>query len=361
MDSRLAKAAGCLAGLALGDAMGMPVEFMTPAQIAAAYGRIEGLVASPAWHPHVALPAGSITDDTGQALALASVYRSSELGLSKVEGGALSKVEGTRMTAGAAGRALLAWADRSESSAMRHWTAEQIDMVMGPSTRQALEAMRSGVNPRESGRAGKTNGGAMRIAPVAVVRSAPSKRPVLMEEVVEACLPTHGTTLAISGAAAVAFAVAEAMQPAPTLDTIVESAMEGAVRGRNVQAAWAWTPPIEKRIRFAVDLVLGASSEALALEALFDLVGVDMPVAESVPAVFGLVALAGGDPMLAIRYAVNLGGDADTIASMAGAICGAWRGLGALDAGLLAEVERVNHLDIFKVARDLAQAGGEIR
>jgi len=36
--SLLSKAHGCLAGLALGDALGCPTEFMTPEQIVAEYG-----------------------------------------------------------------------------------------------------------------------------------------------------------------------------------------------------------------------------------------------------------------------------------------------------------------------------------
>ncbi|TLN23460.1 ADP-ribosylglycohydrolase family protein, partial [bacterium] len=68
---RLARIHGCLAGLALGDALGMPSEFLTPEQIRATFGRIDTLQAAPAWHPHHILRAGQVTDDTGQALAIA--------------------------------------------------------------------------------------------------------------------------------------------------------------------------------------------------------------------------------------------------------------------------------------------------
>ncbi|MEA3397324.1 MAG: ADP-ribosylglycohydrolase family protein, partial [Chloroflexota bacterium] len=56
--SLLDRAYGCLAGLALGDAMGCPTEFLTPEEIAAEYGWVEGLVAAPARHPHAVLPVG---------------------------------------------------------------------------------------------------------------------------------------------------------------------------------------------------------------------------------------------------------------------------------------------------------------
>jgi ADP-ribosylglycohydrolase len=44
---------------------------------------------------------------------------------------------------------------------------------------------------------------------------------------------------------------------------------------------------------------------------------------ETVPAAFGLAVLAKGDVRAAVEYGANFGRDADTIASMAGALCGA--------------------------------------
>ncbi len=55
---------GCLAGLAVGDALGMPAEGMSREEIVRHFGGIADLVDG--W-----LPAGSTTDDTAQALMLA--------------------------------------------------------------------------------------------------------------------------------------------------------------------------------------------------------------------------------------------------------------------------------------------------
>jgi len=322
------KAWGCLAGLALGDALGMPTEFMTPEQIAAEYGRVVNLVPPPDWHPRAALGRGRVTDDTEQALALAEVY-----------------LRDGQVRAEAVAQAVLDWA-----AAQR----EHLALYLGPSTRRALDALRAGESPRQSGRQGKTNGAAMRIAPVGIVNAGNLEGALL--DTVEACLPTHGTTLAISGAAAVACAVAEAMRNDATLEAVLKAAMEGALRGRQ-HGDWAWTPPLELRIALAVRLVHEAESEAEALQALYDYVGVDMLVAESIPTAFGLVALAEGDPMRAVHYAANIGGDTDTIGAIAGAICGALRGIRAVDRALLAEVEQVNGLDLETVARGLVAVG----
>lgn len=324
--SQLDKAYGCLAALALGDAFGMPTEFLTPQQITAEFGQVVRLVPPPAWHPHVKLPPGSITDDTGQALALAAVY-----------------LRHGHMTAESAAQALLEWAENNRGN---------LDLYIGPSTRRALEALQAGTSPRESGTKGTTNGAVMRVAPIGIVRA--GNFAATLADTVEACLPTHNTALAISGAAAISFAIAAAMRDDASLDSVLEAAMEGAAQGRQ-HGAWVWTPPLETRITLAVRLVREAESERRALQALYDYVGVDMLISESIPTALGLAVLANGDPMLAVRYGANIGGDTDTIGAIAGAVSGALQGIGAVDRSLLNEVEQVNRLNLEKVARGLVE------
>lgn len=321
MKSVFEKAYGCLAGLALGDALGMATEFLTPRQIEEHYGWVDGLVEAPPWHPHAALPPGRVTDDTGQALALAEVY-----------------IHCGEMTAQAVAQALLRWADT------------QGEGLAGPSTRRALAALRAGADPRQSGREGKTNGAAMRVAPIGIVRRSDFEG--ALRDAVQASLPTHGTRAAIAAAVAVAWAVAEAMGTEATVESVLERAMAGAVRGREY-GAWTWTAPLERRIELARRLVHEATNERAALQALYDYLGVDLTVTESVPTALGLVELAGGDPMRAIVYAANIGGDTDTIGAIAGAVCGALRGINAIDDQLLRRVEEVNHLGLEQVAADL--------
>ena len=59
------RALGALTGLALGDALGMPTQSMSPAQIRRYYGAITGLHDAVAEQPVApSMPAGSVTDDT---------------------------------------------------------------------------------------------------------------------------------------------------------------------------------------------------------------------------------------------------------------------------------------------------------
>lgn len=343
-----AKADGCLAGLALGDALGMPTEFLTPERIVTEYGPLKGLVAAAGWHPHAALPYGSTTDDTAQALALAGIY-----------------LRGQPMTAELLAQAIVAWAGAQ---------APRLELYAGPSTRQALAALRNGADPRQSGRQGTTNGAAMRIAPVGIVHAGDFA--ATLADTVEACLPTHGTTLAISAAAAVSYAVCEAMTERATVESVLAAAQRGAVDARQ-HGAWVWTPPLEHRIALAVRLVREAAiatasrivggtasrhpfgeapDEASARTALYEYIGVDIAVTESIPTAFGLVALTAGDPRRAVLDAAQIGGDTDTIGAIAGAVCGALSGIAAMDLDLLATVEKANGLDLAQVARGLIAA-----
>jgi len=65
MDSDRAR--GMLLGLACGDALGRPVEFTSASEISAEHGRLDEMVGHGTWNQ----PAGTITDDTEQALCIA--------------------------------------------------------------------------------------------------------------------------------------------------------------------------------------------------------------------------------------------------------------------------------------------------
>src|SRR5260370_1961741 len=73
MNGSQSRAAGAMYGLAVGDALGMPTQSLPRAQIVARYGALlDGFEPAPPDHPLAAgMPAGSVTDDTEQALLLA--------------------------------------------------------------------------------------------------------------------------------------------------------------------------------------------------------------------------------------------------------------------------------------------------
>ena len=62
---------------------------------------------------------------------------------------------------------------------------------------------------------------------------------------------------------------------------------------------------------------------------------------------------AGGDLTATMVAGASSGGDSDTVASMSGALTGALRGLAAIRADWLEQVERVNGLGLGEVAARL--------
>jgi len=316
---------GCLLGLASGDTFGMPTEFMTRDAIKSHYGWVDRFLAPHAGHFHTGMPAGRITDDTGQALAIAqAVVRNNGL-----------------LTSQIIADGLLDW---------KNSLGPEFEHVVGPSTRRALELLEQGANPEETGWEGRTNGAAMR-APIAGLLH-PGDIQAALKAAYITSLPTHGINIAIAGAGAVACAVSQAQVPDTTLETILQAGQEGAVLGAKLGHI-VWGTSLEKRIILALHLVDQASNTEQALNDLYHYVGVDLVVAESVAVAFGIVKLAEGNPLKAVTLSANIGGDTDTIGAIAGAICGAWKGSSAFPPDWLSLLEQVNHFDLTLRAKQL--------
>jgi ADP-ribosylglycohydrolase len=350
------RALGALYGLALGDALGMPTQSMSRAEIARRYGPIRTLRDAVADQPIApGMPAGSITDDTEQAMLLGRLLISGD----------------GRVAPEVFAQALLDW----EADMIRRGSLD----LLGPSTKRALELLGDGTPPDEAGRTGTTNGAAMRITPVAI--ATPPGLGRLVEAVVAASEITHNTTLGIAAAAAVAAAVSAGIDGASlpeALDLAERAASEGGRHGH-----WCAGGEIAARIgwarRWARDLGTGladagradrptsagpvdtgradagrpdgsadanlAATRADAVgDAVYAVVGTSVAAQESVVAAFALVEALGSSPADVLTTAAGLGGDTDTIAAIAGAIVGAQHGLSGLPADLVAKVRRVNDL-----------------
>ena len=321
-----ASALGALYGLAIGDALGMPTQMLSRQAISNRYDALRSFEPAAADHPLApGMAAGSITDDTEQALLLARLL---------VEGDG-------HVDAAVFARELVQWEERMRARG-------SLDLL-GPSTKRAVEAIIAGESVEESGRFGTTNGAAMRIAPVGIAVGS-SDLAAIVDRVVEASRASHNTGVAIAGASAVATAISAGIDGADLTETIALAAAAaelGAQRGYWVAAA-----DVAARIRWTAELVDPEDIEG-SLTRIYELVGTSLASQESVPAAFGILRLFPGDPWEACLAAASLGGDSDTVAAMVGAMAGAVSGVDGIPATARQIVARVNDLDLETVADGL--------
>ena len=317
------RAQAALYGLALGDALGMPSQTLTCADIKRHYGVINDFVDPIPDHPvSHGLHAGQVTDDTEQALLLA--------------------------------RRLVDEPDRFDPEGWAHdllaWEADvkrrRLRDILGPSSKAALEAIMRGVDPAQAARKGTTNGAAMRITPLGIAVPCDDLH-ALVAAVAATCRVTHNTGEAIAGAAAVAAAISARIDDKDARDCLA-LALGAAELGQNAGYA-AGVDDMAGRIKRAVALAdTGISPQAFAQE-----IGTSVASHESIPAAFGLMHLAGGEAWQAACLAANIGDDTDTIGAIATALCAAASGMAGLPPDKLAKLRRANSLDIAPVAADL--------
>ena len=336
MDPRFSRAYGALAGLALGDALGMPAQAMSPEQIHAVYGTITGLVDGDASQPYApGMPAGSVTDDTEQALLVASL-------LVRGRGTSSGRVA---LDAGEFAHALLAW----EDSMIERGSLD----LLGPSTKAALERVRAGEDPLTVGGAGTTNGAAMRVTPIGIAMSTADPE-AFADAVWSSCQVTHATRQGFQSAALVAAAVSMGIDTARSTTPDLRSLLWKAVTyvdSLPERGAWTPDPDVVAATRRAMQLVANPASSSL--ECLVEQVGTSVASAQAIPMAFALLAR---DPSpQALLDAANIGGDTDTIGAIAGAILGAVLGFEVFVGRGLAQVELASHLDLPSVALELLE------
>ena len=96
-----------------------------------------------------------------------------------------------------------------------------------------------------------------------------------------------------------------------------------------------------------------------AISEIYDFFGAGVAAADSIPAAIGAFVVAKGDPRDTILYAANMGGDCDTVASMAGAIAGAFAGTLAIPGDWASDIQRINDLHLEDTAQALLNLAGE--
>ena len=316
-----------LAGLAIGDALGMPTQSLSREVIVKEFGElVTNFQPARSDHPYAAgLAAATITDDTEQALILANELLRDDPAFDVFK----------------YARELLAWRDSARNRGL-------LDLL-GPSTLVALHNIESGMDLLDTGRAGTTNGAAMRITPVGIATSS-ADLAALVERVGEVSAPTHNTSAAIGAAAAVAAVVSAGIDGA-----LVREAITVGLRAARIGEGYGEpTPPptLSQRLKEAVEI--GNLLRGVELiDEVNTRIGTSLASNESVPAAFAILAAYRDHSWEACCVAASIGGDCDTIGALVGAMAGACGGSASFPAWAIDIVETTNSLKLRTVSQRL--------
>jgi ADP-ribosylglycohydrolase len=289
---------GILTAYAVGDAMGMPTEFMTRAEISSRFGLVDRLLEPSQSKNHPNLPKASITDDTEQVCALLDEYS-----------------ERDSIDPYITAKRLLRW--------MRDSNAIEKGYI-GPSSRLALEAIERGESPEEAGKRGTTCGGVMR-SPAAVLFAAARQRP--LADCVRACLiPTHNTQLAMEPAMAYGYALHAAIcgKDIEEIFWEVKKGVEAAQTAPDSQGYPQCGASVVARLLHFEGLGSSFSDTDEVLDFIYYVYGTTLASVDVAAAAMCIFLSAMEDVWLSIRMGASVGGDTDTIAALAGALSAAF-------------------------------------
>ncbi len=350
-----------LAGAAVGDALGGATEGWTPEQIQERHGGpVTGIVGPyhPDWrHARPIAPYhkgdGHITDDTLLTHALVQVYATRRTHLD-------AYAMATDLVPLLIGEPV--WVPELEASALilqRVFLAEK----------WLVTRLHYGhVDPREAGVGNIVNcGAAMYMAPVGVVNATDPGG--AYAEAIDLA-GAHQSSYGREAAGVFAAAVAAALTPGASIEDVVAAALDVAHDGTRKAVAAVTEAARELPADADQATVRGALRAAVRP---YDTVGEDYraraPDArrpsrtksiEELPVALGFALQSGGDLRAAVLGAVNYGRDADSIATMAGAVCGALAGGAGVPAEWVTEIERASRIDLGAVADQLAGAAADI-
>jgi ADP-ribosylglycohydrolase len=164
----------------------------------------------------------------------------------------------------------------------------------------------------------------MAISPMGIVNAANPRQAALETFDVASLIHSGPSGFCRDAACAMAAAVAQALAP----DTSVDAIVAAASAYLHPTSAWEIIACIRETLELAAD----AGEYRIFRQRFYErhLRAEQCDSRETVPVTLALFRFAEGDPVRGIRLGANFGRDADTIATMVGGLCGAFRGTSAL-------------------------------
>lgn len=352
------KVVGVIAGAAVGDALGGSTEGYTPEEISTRFGGFVEKIEGPFYADYAAARPiapyykgdGHITDDSMMVESLISVYdqvRDNLDAFSFAKYIIPELIEKPRYIPELQKETLLI---------LRLYYAEK----------WLLQRLHLGkVDPREAGVGNMVNcGAAMYMAPVGIVNAGD---PVSAYREAIEISGAHQSSFGREAAGVFAATIAQALVPGTTVEEVMEVAIELANDGtkqaiiatqqtaRNLKTWRGHLPELRNTFR-PFDTMEDSYREA----------GLDarkpsrINSIEELPLALAMVTVAKGNYRESVLGGVNYGRDSDSIATMAGAICGAMHGKSAIPQDWLTIVQRESKRDFDVSGRLIADVAIEI-
>jgi len=193
---------------------------------------------------------------------------------------------------------------------------------------------------------------AMCISPVGIVNACNPRQAAFQAYNLASLIHIYDAGFCQDGAAAMAASVAEAFRPGASVGSVLSAATEYIERlsGREMLGRIGL---VLKVARETNDYHAFREAAYLEAEKFFRPIVCDSR--ETVPIALALFYLAEGDVERCVTYGANFGRDADTIASMAGAIAGALQGVEGIRRDWLQKANRYASIDQEDLAAKLVE------
>jgi ADP-ribosylglycohydrolase len=359
---------GVVAGVALGDAMGAPVEKLTFAQIRRQYGKVESIMTrwyKADWDAEARLGRmrgeGIVTDDTLMTLALMRVYGTERRHLDAYDMGNEFVKE-------------IAFRNVYVPELGRETTI--LERLFYPEKYIFIRHVLANCEPREGGIGNMVNcGAAMYIAPVGVVNAGDPK--AAYDEAILFAMG-HQSSYGLEAAGVLAACVAKAMEPGCTVREVLDAALALAKDGTRlaIEACLDAADRLKKQGSWSHEEAVGRLHEALLpyspmgddVHRHIDKVGKPsnhyapsrLGSIEELPMALAFIHLHDGALYPAMSDGVSSGRDTDSIGVMIGAILGAMHGVRAIRREDLEQLDRANRFDLMAASDAFAEVAREI-
>ncbi len=339
------KVRGCLYGGAIGDALGAPPEWRTPAEIRQRYGWITDFVEGWDGPSPLGKGEGRYTDDTHMIRILSQIYveQASHLDVYRFAKEIVPPIAEQPRYVPEYGKDMLL-----------------IDRLFYPEKWLFMRLRLANADPRIGGVGNMVNcGAAMYASPVGIINACDPVN--AYREAIE-IFSAHQQSYGLEAAGVMAASVAEAFRPEATVDSVIDTALNLAKEGTHAAIAAVvncarnqtdWKSAIGP-LRDAMRPYDGSAEDRNDRgNGSDDWNPSRTHSIEEVPIALGFLVVTGGDFEQSVFGGANYGRDCDSIAGMAGSIAGALHGVTAIRDEWIEQINEANRIDMSGLARDL--------